>query len=627
MKIKPSIHNIIQTEEINLKTDIPLAYIDTENKDYEFSFSSANNISLIKPIVPYRYFDSYEFGFFKPFDKDNLSSSSSYEKIDNFSLLQRVGKRYQYIPLNARNFAPEEFEYNIIVKKNISYNPNTYYDIKINCIDDTSNSNRDSSNYLSRKLMKVFGDASDRGLAPNNIRINNKDISVFSLSNSKFADLDFIFIESKDGLSYKTSDGTSYSLKNSFTQDFLNYQTNIWVSVENFPIKLENGFTGTLNGIKNPIFQTTSSTVSFFAESQHNFQVETENNEKIIQHTLSCNNQTCAIIKEYVNKGFVIYSPKKFFDDITSNFNSFYEILMYVYSYTYLKSEPIRQWITDKIPDYIVINDELTKGTECKTINPLKKIFNLEENNYTYSSIIINKENIIIDKVYNDYVFFKKLYTEQYSKYADPIKKANEISIYTPQQQIIYYEDIYYEIEDNILNCIVFEKQDNELSIQLKDYKSSKYNIEIKQGVINKISIPFVQTVDYKKIAIKDSDFIITYKDDFLNYFLENDFNELKNKDTFINLFTINIKKTLTDPVIYDLRQRGGGLPENYEDDYNLLDIGHLYGLSYRKSGTIVITLPKRLKPYKDIIYNKLSNHIVAEKLLILLFKDEGADV
>ena len=71
------------------------------------------------------------------------------------------------------------------------------------------------------------------------------------------------------------------------------------------------------------------------------------------------------------------------------------------------------------------------------------------------------------------------------------------------------------------------------------------------------------------------------------------------------------------------MRRRGGGLPENAEDDFNMLDIGHLYGLAYRKAGTVVITLPTKLKPYEDLIKKVVSKHIVAEKYPVIIFEDK----
>ena len=71
------------------------------------------------------------------------------------------------------------------------------------------------------------------------------------------------------------------------------------------------------------------------------------------------------------------------------------------------------------------------------------------------------------------------------------------------------------------------------------------------------------------------------------------------------------------------MRRRGGGLPIEEEDDYNLLDIGNIYGLAYRKAGTVVITLPIKLKVYDEIIKKLIKKHIVAEKLFVIIYEDK----
>ena len=56
-----------------------------------------------------------------------------------------------------------------------------------------------------------------------------------------------------------------------------------------------------------------------------------------------------------------------------------------------------------------------------------------------------------------------------------------------------------------------------------------------------------------------------------------------------------------------------------------LLDIGYIKGLAYRKSGAIIVTLPKRLEQYKELIENVVKKHMVAEKFPVILF--EGDDL
>ena len=66
MKIYPAKHKIIQTPEINLITDIPLAYVDTDSKEYTCKINPKLEYDEIKPILPYQEFESYDVALFAP---------------------------------------------------------------------------------------------------------------------------------------------------------------------------------------------------------------------------------------------------------------------------------------------------------------------------------------------------------------------------------------------------------------------------------------------------------------------------------------------------------------------------------------------------------------------------------
>ena len=71
------------------------------------------------------------------------------------------------------------------------------------------------------------------------------------------------------------------------------------------------------------------------------------------------------------------------------------------------------------------------------------------------------------------------------------------------------------------------------------------------------------------------------------------------------------------------MRQLGGGLVEDVEDNYNLMDIGHINGRPYRKTGTLVFTLPTRYKEYEDIILKAINKYISASDMPVILFEDK----
>jgi hypothetical protein len=72
---------------------------------------------------------------------------------------------------------------------------------------------------------------------------------------------------------------------------------------------------------------------------------------------------------------------------------------------------------------------------------------------------------------------------------------------------------------------------------------------------------------------------------------------------------------------VVDARVPGGGLPSGEPDDYDLIDIGNMYGRPYRIGSSLIIKLPKRLEPYKEIIEDAVMQHIQAGDYPVLLFK------
>ena len=616
MKIYPSKHQILQVDAVNLNTDIPLGYIDTNSKEYSLTITSMLKSDGINPIVPYTIFDTYNMCFFKPMYSNNISNSSDFYKIDHQSIIQRVNEQqYQYIPLNSMIFEPETFNYEVIVKKNLKFEMTRTYNIKVNCIDALN------TNFLSKELIKIFGDAPSRGISPSNIWINNKDLSINSLANNYYNKLDFIFIDSKDGKTYDRYDIDTdmYGSFMDINKEYLSNQTNVWMCVENFPIEL----TDNNISIQSPTLYNNIAinTKSFDNQrvTKTTFVVDDENSEEVIMHTLF-KDKSCAIIKEYKNKGFVIYTPKNFFENLNQNVSLFYEILFYVYKNTYLKSDEINQWIADNIPDYIVTNNTLTTIDKFSTKKTLYELFNLPKGEVQFSKINIDKENIQMTGEFNSYLLFKKLYTGEFSKYADPIKTRDTmISIYTPQKRIIYFDEFIYTIQDNVLNKINYIRENNGYRIQLKDFKNSYYNININNEKINDIIIPLTVTKNYVTTPINNSNFYLCCKENLLNYCLTEDYTE----DKGVIIAQINISKTNNETKVYDMRRRGGGLPIEEEDDYNLLDIGNIYGLAYRKAGTVVITLPTKLKVYDEIIKKLIKKHIVAEKLFVIIYEDK----
>ena len=612
MKIYPSKHIITTTDKVDLKNDIPLAYIDAEDEEYAVSIYPSLPDSGISPIIPYQEFGTYEIALFRPKNKFNLNDIDNFEKVTDEDLLQRIGDIKQYIPKGTTSFSPQEFTYQLLVKKKILYKSTRTYNIKVSCLDDDT---KDETDYLSKKLLKVFGDASIRGLCPPNVAINNKDLSQSSLAKNSIDDNDIIFIDSKDG---KTMRMYSESKKEVVNSDidfnyFLDRNINLWISVGNLTELTDMDIEITSRNIYSSL------TINSKGFDYNSLQMDIPNvKSTFVDHNIFKDGKTFCIIREYENLGFIVFSTRDFFNSLESNSKALYEIMFYIYANTYSKSQETTSWITDTVPDYIVSHNKLTTIDKFVSIKPLHRFFALNEDEVVYKKAFISEPNIEVSGIYDNYAVFEKKYTGEYSSYADPIKSSEDmISIYTQQHEILYFNDFLYTVQDDVSDKLSFSIHNNSMRVTLRNFKSSIGNIDISDSPIVYVDIPLYL---YNKKITNETYCLYITGGISLNYCKKSDYIEDVNKIVIaeVNIHTENAKQE-----VYDMRQRGGGLPKSYGDvSDELLDIGYIKGLAYRKAGTIIITLPTRFKPYKYILENALKKHIVAEKLLILLFED-----
>lgn len=616
MKIYPSRHQIRQVQSVNLSTDIPLGYIDADSKDYVCSFESGIRPTGIAAVLPYQKFNSYDIKLFKPNKDAAAKHSSDFYEIDHKQFMQRDGEFYRYVPENVVTFSPQEFTYSVTCKKNITYSTFESYDIKAACID---NPEKPEEERLSNILMKVFGDAPQRGVCPSNISINNKDMSSKSLTNSTIRDNDIVFIQSPDGKNIRTSGQNVGEFTNAdmdIDNIFLKRMTNVWVSIDNFPIET-NKKTVTM---KNPILNSDLSvfTDSFDTGSKTDFSIGTSENEELVVHELFSGENAVAIVKEYRNKGFVVYTPKSFLDDLNTNVKILYEIMMFVFNNCYVESKPHTQWISDVVPDYVIENGNISTMDKFMSRKKLHEFFDMKQNEVMLSSIKLSSSNIEMTGLVNNYLTFTKLIDGDNVVYADPEKpKDSMISIYNQNKQIVFFDEMVYSIGDNPIDFLTWERDGDKIIVRAVGFKDTVNNINMKDEKLGTIEIPLTTTSNYRTTSINDEYFYICANDDMLSSCKRGDYNESLGKI----IATINISKSSDKTVIYDMRQRGGGLPEDFEDVNELLDIGYVKGSPYRKSGAIVFTFPERLKDYKEEIEKAIRKYMVAEKYPIIIFE------
>lgn len=603
MKIYPDNSKLMLTDQVNLLTDIPLGYIDSLTKDYNIIINKQIYPNNLRRVIPYETFLNYNYKFFSQIQKNNYDADNFYEVTDE-DLLRRVGDLYQYVPKAELSFVPITFDYSVVGKKTATYNYSTSYDLKVGCIET-------QSNILSKALIKIFGNAPDKGICPPNITVNNKDLMQESLLSGDVRDLDFVFIQSKKGQNYLESN-TAIPF-----DDYLAAHTNVWLCVDDLKPLLN-----TRLNYKNPILYADSNNTLVATNNiiekatfQESYLPPPTSEIVMFDHAT----RAPFIVKEYKDKGYIIISTTDFINQSTENYKLIYEAMLYIYLNMYIENVPITQWICDTHPDYVVKNGELSTENQFKS---LKKYYELlgfnNASEVSLVSVNISTSYVKLKSVLNDYVLFEKLITKDN---ADPQKPDDCISIYTPRQNVIFVKDFIYMIEEDLDKKLIIEKTDSSYILRLNSFKHSSANLNLTSAYNYAAIIPLTKTVDYKEVPLEYGEFNIIAVNNML--IVEDSTLSVVNGHTNSNIIAKAIVTRINSDIsIFDMRRRGGGLSdEDAENNFNLLDVGHVEGRSYRKSGTIIFKLPERLKPHNDIIEKAIQDHIVAEKHFIILYE------
>lgn len=625
MKIYPHKSNISVTKEVNLITDIPLSFIDTNSSDYSFKASAAEALKseIKKEVLPYDRIDNKEF---------ICLFNSNGSQIDYNTLSKnfiREGNRYVYMPYGSKIFSPRTFEYSVIAKKIMNYKSNMPYNIKALSI---------NNNGLSHKLMPIFGDAPSRLIAPSNVLVNNGDLSIDSLSSVsiKDADIAFILLKSHDIAIEEDmyTPGETYEApfdKNIYIDGF---NANIMGIYTDYSLIEENsdllGDTSTIHFVKlKKVKEFNMTNLDIYNSVKYStnkvFTVPQGTSKIKYINPFGNSIHTPILIEEHVGKGFMIYVSEDIIKNIKYNSKAVYETMIKVYLKGYLATGTLEEWIADKMPDFIAINKKLTKRDKFVSSLELHKIFGLGENDVTPFTINIDKDRfpfVEFTGMHQNYLTFKKNIDGDNKIYADPIKPDGAISIYTQRNNIIYYDKFIYHIDNNIEEKIQLERKGDEIIINLHPYKNSSLAIYIPK-IKEPLTIPLISNEGNQEIHLKEETFYLIAKSNNSASFFEVVNAKEYTSDKGNILSTISINQKGTKKIIYDMRQRGGGLKKDTKDNYDCFDIGHIYGKQYRKAGSIIITLPSYLKEHKEMVFNIVEQYTLAGDCPIILFEED----
>ena len=636
MKIYPSKHRVKQVAESNIDRDISiaLAYLNRENVEYKIDRTVSKDFSFTTKtaLIPNQEIDNEDILIFDDYGNP----------MDSSTVINRIEDKYYYYPNNMIEFDPLQFTYEVIAKKRMNYNINSKFNMNIHCIDDPEN-----LNFLNR-LSKILVAPSEKNFLPNNIAINNNKTDANAMLHID-DNTDFIFVESKDGKSYNflvedTYDDISSLVKMDIPYtSFLESHQNIWVvSDEHYLYPITKAGQDIKVSLTSPKI---TSERSMYIKDYYNASDPSLSTLKV--HNLFENDICPILILEYIDRGFVIISSSEIFteENIDKYKHIIYEVLMYVYCNTYKRSRTINEYITYNIPDYEVISGQLYPKTGFVSGYNLNDILKLSSNSYTVCSINIldNNPNLAVPNEdlistvediefkgisNNRAVFSLNNRNAATNIYQEPNKPTGWKSIYY-NKKIYYVEQIAYLMETDIgkdqyqLNKLFLIEKDFDLSVRLYPFKSSKHGLNITKDL--RLTIPFIKTTVNGIERIRNESYVLYIDTDnnMLQYLFKEDFEQAENR---IELATINVSEVKSDQYLTDMRLKGGGLPEDLPDNFNLLDIGHIYGRPYRQANTLIITLPKKYEQYKDEILKVINKYKVAEDYPILFFEDDEMD-
>ena len=641
MKIYPSKHRIKQVAGSNIDRDItvPLAYVNNENTTYKISrkVNDAFSATTKKEVLPNQKLDNENVLLFDEYG--NPANSST--------VINRIDENYYYYPNNMIEFTPLQFSYKVTAKKEFSYSISKKFNMNITCLDDMERM------YFINRISKILMAPSKKNGLPNNITINKDSTNLESFKYIDYDNTDFIILESNDGLNYNFVPDEIYDEKDEIQfgaaqtiayNTFFEANINTWiVADEHYKYPITHGF-GCDVVLKSPMV---SKTKKFHVKDYYN--INDPAFKGLTIHNLFENDICPILLIEHANQAFEILCSAEIFAE--ENINSYktliYEVLMYVYCNSYKTSKYVNEYITYSLPDYEVKSNQLNKKTSFVSNKNLNDLLRISSGNFTICNIDIvdNNESLATPNddltntvdgitcrgISNNRLVFHLNDNPDYvatSVYQEPQKPTGWKSIYY-NGKIYYLEQIHYLMETNVgknqdeENKLFLIENGVDLIVRLYPFKSSKYGLNITKDI--RLIIPFIKTTVRGVERVKNESYTVfmDLKSKTLDFCYESEYQESEDK---VYIAIVTIEEVKSDQYLTDMRLKGGGLPEDMPDNFNLLDIGHIYGRPYRQANTLVITLPKKYEPYKKEILDIVEKYKVAEDYTILFFEDEDGE-
>ena len=578
MKIYTPKHDIQEADFIK-NNDIPLAYIDTKDTTYEanvrlFDGFAADRKTLVRA---YQKLSSNRTILFDENSKPVKKTS-----------YRRVGNELLYEPTGAKEFTPETFSCTATIQKQIEYSPTDEYDIIVGAIE------KDDGFSLCSKLISVFGDAYKKDVCPHNIKVNSGSMIKESLISAAGNSSDFIFVETEDGKNFSGLD----------IKTVLNKHINVWISSSQWAGEKKKDLPTTLKeeGRLNSFYVNTPRKKISKYIFDENYKLDILKDK---EYKYSYPYEDIMLI-EKENTGFIVVTPNEFLENCRENIKVIYDIMMHIYFRAYKKSRPAVSWITDEVVDYTAFSYMPLKLHHKQISLDNMLIQNGYDIRDKYRLIRIETTNPVVSFVgmtSDKTLLFRK------TKKTDPVKDAGITSFLTTKNTVVLYEQekIY------LLSC--------RANIRGKSVNGKNYII------VSPIrdSDRAIYSEEEQELEVPDVKFIYYVCTRRGNAYTKNEFKLVEQSAYSMVEHGYRIAEVRFHPrydtKMIDIRTPGGGLPSQEEDNFNLMDIGNIYGRPYRIGSTLIIRLPKKLEAHKNKIRKAVNQHISAGEYPVLIFE------
>lgn len=603
MKIYPSNHVIREVERPKF-LDIPLSHIE---KNYIPTEVVAElNPELVQSessyIAPYQKFNTDDFLIFE--DDGTLSKTE---------LVFQDGK-YVYRPQDAKEYKPSEFSCNVLLQRKGQLRGDKNYNIRVGVYD---------GNYaedLASHLMTIFGDAPYRGVAPANILVNGCSTDLNAMITKDASKFDFLFVQGADVEFLK-------DLKDSIPyQEFFKSHVNLWVTLtdEGSPKWFRKLKEGELYKVTQ-IVESENGKYEFMAEDDPRLRSYTYASENAYgwaayegvafrqfdrnryKYLFGSTQKTKSpiIIMERPNGSYIVVSHESMFEHLNQYGPFVYNVMMELYRRSFLKITSKKYWVTEHPVDYLgSLNVPFHRTHPSINLQDIIAESHAAVDGYDVKRIYSNDPGVVLDRrMENGDLYFKRVGSDE------PEKKPDDTTIFTYQHTVLQYEVQKKKIVESGLK-ISTSVENGRCFVTVLPFSSSKYKLLWKSARTFELESVDKEYIIYALPIGETGESIVglVRADD-------KDFD----KEASIQLARVHTV-FYGEPVAYDIRQLGGGLPEKLKD-YDMIDIGNSKGRPYRVGVGAVIRLPKAYQKYADKIQQAVESYKVAADKFYVVYE------